>query len=101
MKLSEVAVGQRYLAKVSGRLQAVRILELRQVPPHGWSSRSAWRTLILAVNEATGRRLTIRSSQRLRPLIARGCEFCRQTFNRPAGEFTCPYCQERWNSVEA
>ncbi|MFQ5732127.1 MAG: hypothetical protein ACE5KM_09235 [Planctomycetaceae bacterium] len=21
-----------------------------------------------------------------------GCEFCCQEFNRPGGEFTCPYC---------
>lgn len=95
MKLSEIQVGQRYAAKVSGRLQTVRVVEVKQVPPHSWSSRSVWRTLIIAVNEATRRRLTIRSPQRLRSLVPSGCEFCRQPFNRPAGEFICPYCQHR------
>jgi hypothetical protein len=49
----------------------------------------------LAVNEATGRRITIRSHQRLRRLPAMGCEFCRHAFNRAEGEFTCPYCGKR------
>jgi len=66
MKKSEVVVGGRYVAKVSGRLVAVRVVDIREIPPAEWSSRSAWRTRILAVNEATGRTITIRSPQRLR-----------------------------------
>ena len=66
MKLSEIEVGGRYLAKVSGKVEVVRVIELRQIPPASWSSRSAWRTLIYAVNEKTGRKVTIRSPQRLR-----------------------------------
>jgi hypothetical protein len=26
----------------------------------------------------------------------RGCEFCRQGYNRRRQDFTCPYCQTRW-----
>ena len=68
MKLSEIEIGGRYLAKVSGQLVTVRVVELREVPPASWS-RSGWRTLIGAVNEATGRRITIRSPQRLRQKV--------------------------------
>lgn len=27
----------------------------------------------------------------------RGCEFCRQEYNRPDGEFACPYCGKVWS----
>jgi hypothetical protein len=69
MKLAEVVIGGRYSAKVSGRLQVVRVTELKEIPPVSWSSRSAWRTLIYAVNETTGRKITIRSPQRLRSKV--------------------------------
>lgn len=69
MKLSEVEVGKRYVVKVSGRLQVVRVTELREVPPASWSRRDAWRTLIFAINESTGRKLMIRSPQRLRTKV--------------------------------
>jgi hypothetical protein len=67
MRLKDIEIGGRYEAKVSGRIQTVRIVELREIPPASWSRRAAWRTLIFAINEATGRRITIRSPQRLRP----------------------------------
>jgi hypothetical protein len=66
MKLADVVVGGRYTAKVSGSLQVVQVVELKEIPPPSWSSRRAWRTLIYAVNEASGRKITIRSPQRLR-----------------------------------
>ena len=69
MKLAEVVVGGRYTAKVSGSLQVVRVTELKEIPPPSWSARGAWRTLIYAVNETTGRRITIRSPQRLRAKV--------------------------------
>ena len=69
MKLKDVEVGGRYEAKVSGSVQVVRIVELKEIPPASWSATSAWRTLILAVNEATGRKVTIRSPQRLRSKV--------------------------------
>jgi hypothetical protein len=69
MKLNEIEVGGRYLAKVSGKTQVVRVVELRAMPPASWSSRSAWRTLIYAVIDATGRKITIRSPQRLRARV--------------------------------
>ena len=65
MKLSDIQVGGRYLAKVSGQIVTVRVVELKQVPPASWS-RSGWRTFVYAINEATGRRITTRSPQRLR-----------------------------------
>jgi hypothetical protein len=92
VKLSEIEVGGRYVAKVSQRLVAVRVVEIKQTP---YSQR------ILAVNEATGRQITVRSPQRLRKRIGDGCEFCRQPFNRPDGGFTCPYCGKDWPRREA
>jgi hypothetical protein len=50
-------------------LQVVRVVELKEIPPPSWSTRGAWRTLIYAVNEASGRKITIRSPQRLRAKV--------------------------------
>ena len=94
MKLSEVEVGGRYTAKVSGRVQVVRVVAINEVPASRWSRA---KTSIEAVNEATGRRVTIRSAQRLRRCVS--CEFCSQSFNRPAGGFTCPYCHKAWSQA--
>ena len=63
MKLKDVQVGGRYVAKVSGKLTTVRVTEL--VERYNYSSKRML-TVILAVNEATGRGITIRSAQRLR-----------------------------------
>jgi hypothetical protein len=63
LKLSDVEVGGRYTAKVSGRIVTVRVVEIVSVPATRWSSA---KTRIEAVSEATGRRITIRSPQRLR-----------------------------------
>ena len=65
MKKNEVQVGGRYHAKVSGRLAVVRITGIAEISAPTWS-RDRARTLIYAVNEATGKRVTIRSPQRLR-----------------------------------
>ena len=63
MKQKDVVIGGRYLAKVSGRLRVVRITEIQNsyspATGHG-------RTTFAAVNEATGRQVTIRSALRLR-----------------------------------
>lgn len=67
MKLNEIQIGSRYTAKVSGKIQVVRVVEIRDVPATGWSRA---KTQIEAVNEATGRRITIRSPQRLRRCVA-------------------------------
>lgn len=96
MKMQDVVIGGRYTAKVSGRIQIVRVVEIKEIPPASWSRRDTWRKLIYAVNEATGKRITVRSAQRLRSRVEGGCEFCRQPFNRPADGFTCPYCQKVW-----
>ena len=97
MKLKDIEIGGRYVAKVSGKLTTVRVVEIREASSYG-STRT--RTIIEAVNEATGRRITLRSPQRLRKAVARGCEFCQQSFNRRAGEFTCPYCRTTWSGEE-
>ena len=93
MKLSEVEIGGRYTAKVSGRIVTVRVVEIVEVPATRWSNA---RTRIEAVNEARGRRITIRSPQRLRKCFDAGCEFCQRAFNRPDAGFTCPYCHKAW-----
>jgi hypothetical protein len=72
LKLKDVQVGGRYHAKVSGNLAVVRVVELKQIPPAYHLPNGNWRTIIYAVNEATGRRITVRSPQRLRPLPAKG-----------------------------
>ncbi len=63
MKLKDVEIGGRYLAKISGKLTTVRVVEIREASSYA-SGRS--RTIIEAVNESTGRRITLRSAQRLR-----------------------------------
>jgi hypothetical protein len=63
MQQKDVVIGGRYTAKVSGRIQVVRITEI-----HNSYSRATGygRTTYAAINEATGRRVMIRSAQRLR-----------------------------------
>ena len=69
MKLSDIQVGGRYTAKVSGHLVTVRVTQIKQIPPAAWSAPLTQRTVIEAVNEATGRPITIRSPQRLRAAV--------------------------------
>lgn len=64
MRLKDVAIGARYRARVSGTLTTVRVVDLQESSTFGGRAR----TTIVAVNETTGRRITIRSAQRLRPL---------------------------------
>ena len=59
MKKSEVEVGGTYVAKVSGRLVAVRID--RESPYGGWE----------ATNQKSGRPIRIRTAARLRGRAAR------------------------------
>jgi hypothetical protein len=92
LKPNEIQVGSRYTARVSGQVQVVRIVEVREVPATKWSRA---KTQFEAVNEATGRRITIRSPQRLRRAVD-GCEFCSAAHNRPASGLTCPYCGKVW-----
>ena len=66
MKLSEIQVGGRYRAKVSGRLVVVRVSKIEQAPAFSVTSGNHYRTRIEVVNEATGRRIILRSAQRLR-----------------------------------
>jgi len=54
MENKKVQIGEKYVAKVSGRLTVVRILELSRYG--GWEAR----------NEKTGRRVHIRSGRKLR-----------------------------------
>lgn len=65
MKLKEVEIGGRYHARVSGRVAVVRVTGMQDVAGYG---RSRARTVITAVNETTGRQISMRSAQRLRPL---------------------------------
>ena len=54
MKKKDVKIGCKYIAKVSGKLQTVRIL--RESPYGGWDG----------INEETGREVRIKSAARLR-----------------------------------
>jgi len=62
MKIADVNIGQRYIAKVSGTLTTVRVLAIREA----WTASGNSRQVIDVVNERTGRRLTFRSAARLR-----------------------------------
>jgi hypothetical protein len=72
MKIKDVEVGGRYTAKVSGQVRIVRVTEIEEIPPASWSKRHALRTVIYAVNESTGKQITIRSAQRLRSRVDNG-----------------------------
>lgn len=64
MKTRDVRIGGHYEAKVSGRIQVIRITSMREVfSPDG--SRSLG-TRFEAVNVATGRAVFVKSPQRLR-----------------------------------
>ena len=64
MKLSDVEIGGRYRAKVSGQMVTVRVTEIRDSASFGRS-----KTVIYAVNETTGRQIVIRSPRRLRSRV--------------------------------
>jgi len=66
LKLTDVQVGGRYTAKVSGRIVTVQVVDIVAVEATRWSNA---KTRIEAVNEATGRRVSIRSPQRLRSRV--------------------------------
>ncbi len=63
LRASEVEIGERYKAKVSGRVVTVRITGTRYDPYR--SKRAGWD----AVNEETGRSIIIKSGQRLRERV--------------------------------
>jgi hypothetical protein len=91
----DIEVDGRYRSNVSGTLAVVRVVEVNQIRPAFRWPNCNWRTVIYSVNEATGRRITVRSPQRPRPLPAMACAFCRHAFNRADGELVCPYCGKR------
>lgn len=70
MKEVEIEIGGTYLAKVSGNLVPVRVLNTREIsaPTRGnhWPTRTVWDCR----NERTGRTITVRSCQRFRQRLA-------------------------------
>jgi len=73
MKLSDVQVGGRYVAKVSQKLTTVRIVSIEKIPPSAWSNQTRMR--IVAINESSGREIVLRSAQRLRvPALPQGVQ---------------------------
>jgi len=68
MKLSQVVIGETYIAKVSGGLTRVRVDRIEE--GSGWNGRSC--TRIICTNIKTGRKIICRSPQRLRPLVLPG-----------------------------
>jgi hypothetical protein len=75
MKKANVKVGETYLAKVSGRLQRVKVLRevssYREVGRYALGKHTRLSTEWDATNIATGRTIRIKSAQRLRPLSFR------------------------------
>lgn len=69
MLKSQIEIGGRYFAKVSGRRVIVRIIEATH--SDGWKSASGFqrnaRNGWLAINEETGREITIKSAAKLSP----------------------------------
>lgn len=68
MKMNDVEIGGRYQATVSGKRTIVRVLAVSEARVSTRSRQVTFRKRFVAVNEATGREITIRSAQRLRPL---------------------------------
>lgn len=66
MKLHDITIGGRYIAKISGVMTTVRVLAIRELPPAWHRPGGKWRTVIDVVNEKTGRKTTFRSAARLR-----------------------------------
>jgi len=66
MKIDEVEVGARYLAKVSGVITIVKVLAIREAWTASSRPDARRRKVIDVVNERTGRRTTFRSAARLR-----------------------------------
>jgi len=85
MKIADVKIGQRYVAKVSGSLTTVRVLAIRET----WTESGNSRQVIDVVNERTGRRLTFRSAARLRrPSVKRVVtEYRPAQGGYPAGDY--------------
>lgn len=69
MLLKDIQIGGRYRAKVSGKLQTVRVLERREKFQRRGMCGGVWRTTFIAVNEATGKTILIKSVQRLREAV--------------------------------
>lgn len=70
MKSSEIIIGGVYMAKVSGRVVPVRVIEKRErwhprPAPHG-TMRDYW----VCRSEMTGRTIEVKSSQRFRSAAA-------------------------------
>lgn len=71
MTTKEIKIGGRYLAKVSGILTVVRVVDQYEYPvghPMGWGRMDtrAWRTGWVVRNERTGRTTRVKSPQRFR-----------------------------------
>jgi len=68
MKKNEVQVGKQYIAKVSGKLVPIQILEE--------SRRGGW----VAKNVATGRTVRVKTAARLRRPVGKICSCCHREF---------------------
>ena len=99
MKMQDVEVGGRYTAKVSGRIQVVRVVETKEIPPASWSARQEWRKLIYAVNEGTGKKITIRSAQRLRSRVDDGVQHEASCRRNAGGCYPHAASDRRWTAV--
>ena len=69
MKLKDIKVGNRYVAKVSGKLTTVRVDAIKMVGSIRGTGRDAWAYEV--TNLSTGRKITFRSARRFRGLPPR------------------------------
>jgi hypothetical protein len=87
MKLTEIEIGGRYIAKVSGQLTTVRVLAIRET--------TSWRgdrmqKRIDVVNERTGRRTTFASAAKLRRAVGSASGNGKESRPAPASEPPAP-----------
>lgn len=95
MKQSEVKVGGRYVAKVSGRLQIVEVERIASEwdslaggrDSYGYRGQMRWRAH--ARNVKTGRAVLIRSAQRLRREVEEDPPCLCPACTDPAGQGVC------------
>lgn len=92
MKKNEIEVGRVYLAKVSGKLTRVKVLEVEELL---WPKKQ---TLYLVENLSTGRRVTFRSAQRFRGLAGTANPYVGESL--PRGVYWLNRHARGWGKVE-
>lgn len=74
MRAKEIEIGGVYLAKVSGNIVPVKVLEKMESYHHRGVGCGAWRDNWRCVNVKTGRQLMVKSPQRFRSRVVEQAE---------------------------